>query len=410
MFGLFPFSLILFGIMLVKKRLLRFPDIKLVLIAISWVTITYLLNLHRTSILQSFTYYTNLCVIAFLCYSFAYATSQEHREKFLRKLIWFWTIPIILSAIVALIFVFTGTTLFRTSDLAPMGIVNGRLWFICDPNMYGLLCCMAICLILYLMLCRYKTIIKVLLILSGFILLTALSLTDSRTSKYALLVAAFFFIVIVANNLLKKRKHIVRLFISIAISIVLCAMILLSFRVITDGSNFLMSKFQRVASSAAIRDYSNTTTVDQRFGIWRFALSKFSQEKDVWLRGATPALSHQIFLNPATQYNHLHNSYLSVLLGFGVPGFILMVAFLVYLITSLCKLLFSRQDDLAIHAKFLPIIILPILACGFMEEILFTCNFVSHLDVWLAIIGSYCVVVAREQGARNKNTKVLAEV
>ncbi len=408
---LFPLSLLLFGVMLWHGRLFRFTDIKLLLAAFVWMNISCLMNFNRVGMSECIPFYANACAIALLCYPLAYALDEKRRIRSLDWLAGVWIVPVACSSVVGIVLALTQKLLFRSSDSAPAGMYNGRLWLILDPNMYALLLCTALCLVLYLLLSRRGPFVKALLIAAGLSMLIALALTGNRTAKFALLPAAFFFAAIIIWKLMQKKSKCIRLLAASLAGVLFCALLLLGARGVTTGFNALMSTgtsaqtamqdsgntVQSVGSSeATMRDLSDTKNISSRFAIWRYALDQLFDEKDVLLRGATPALSLSMFMGPDLPYNHFHNAYLGVLLSYGMPGFLIMAAFLIYLLIQLFRLLFSARADLPLAIRFLPVILLPILIINLFEEMLFTRSFVSELDVWLGIIGGYTTVLARQ--------------
>lgn len=397
-----PLSILLFVIMLVRGNVLRRPDIKLLLAAFVWLNLVYILNIGRLDIAAGFPYYANACAVALLCYPLAYALRPERRMKTFDLLAWLWTVPVACSAVLGIGLVLSGTVLYRQSDMAAAGLVGGRLALICDSNMYGMLCCIALCLVFYLLLGKRRPAVKVLLALAALCLFIALTLTDSRTSKFALLPVAFFFAAILVRRPLADRKKLFRLLVGALAGLAFCAVLLLASRAVNSGFNaVLLAREPETDESVdriAGRGLSDTNTASNRLKIWTRALDRLSDEPDVLLRGATPALTHEIFLDRSdgrASYNHLHNAYLAVLLGYGLPGFLLMLAFFVYLAVCACRLLFSARHDLPAAIRFLPTVLLAILAINLFEEMLFTRNFVSELDVWLGVIGGYTVVLSR---------------
>ncbi|MDO4573153.1 MAG: O-antigen ligase family protein, partial [Clostridia bacterium] len=360
----------------------------------------------------------------------------ERRMKTFRRLAWLWSLPVALSAILGLWLALTGAMFVRQSDGAVAGVLAGRLYMICDCNMYGFLCCMALALVLYLLLERPRPLAACALTLMALLLYAALSLTDSRTAQLGLLPAAFLFAALIVWRLLRTRRGWLRPLAGAAAGLLFCAAVFFGFRLVVTGCDYLSGELRQTVLSPASspqepaeavalmasvkaaapsapakpaeiaqtaeagelssRGLGDTSTLAQRFGIWTYALERLPEEKDVLLRGATPALTHDLFIDPATSYQHLHNAYLAVLLSYGLPGFLLMLLFFVLLAVQACRLLFSRRPGLPLALRFLPALLLPILVINCAEEMLFVRNFVSEMDVWLAIISGYTFVIARE--------------
>lgn len=446
----FPVSIILFCILAKRHHLLKNRDIWLLLIGLAWILVSSALNFGRAGIQDLLPPAATMFFVALLCYPLAHVITKERRVKTFRLLAWLWAIPVVCTTIIAIVLALSGTVLYRAADNAPLGLVEHRLWLICDPNMYGMLCCMALSLVLYLLLGNRRPAIRALLVFMALCLFVAISLTDCRSAMTALLIVAFFFAALVVWQLLRKKKNALRLLLGCLAGIAFCGVLLLGYRGVSSGFNALLSlseKAQDNASeasastprdnvqalslpvkdahnaaeavivsvqgdtapsavsrrgktqspaSASTRGFDDTNTLQQRLGIWAYAIGRIPEEPDVLLRGATPALSLKLFLDPDARYNHLHNAYLSVLLSYGIPGFLIMAAFFIFLAVCLWRLLFSPRADLPLELRLLPGIVLAILAINFVESMLFTLNFISELDVWLAIISGFAVVFSRD--------------
>lgn len=457
----FPVSIVLFCILAKRHRLWKRRDIHLLLIGLAWILIAFVLNLGRINTRDLLPHVATVFSITLLCYPLGLVTAKERRVKTLRALAWLWVIPIVCTAVIAIILSLSRTVLYR-ADGAMIGLVKGRLHFLCDPNMYGMLCCMALSLVFYLLLGKRRLVMRVLLVLMALCLFVAMTLTGSRSVRVALLIAGFFFAALVIWRLLRKRKNVLRLLAGCLAGAAFSAALLFGYRGVTTGANSLIAALARAtvntpiatstpsatdtpvatstpsaantvgdaaeasaadssetpASAAttkkkkkktnkpapvATRELDDTTSVLQRFGIVVYALERLPEEPDVLLRGATPALSLELFIDPAAPYNHLHNAYLSVLLSYGIPGFLILAVLLIGLFVCLCRLLFSPRSDLPLELRLLPGIVLTILAINFVESMLFTRDFVSEFDVWLAIISGFAVAFSHDcrKGAKN---------
>ena len=452
----FPVSIVLFCVLAKRHQLWKRRDIRLLLIALAWILIASILNFGRTNFQDLLPPVATIFFISLLCYPLGLVTTKERRIKTLRTLAWLWTIPIVCTAIIAIIFTLSHTVLYR-SDGAIVGLVYGRLNFLCDPNMYGMLCCIALSLVFYLLLGNQRPATRALLIFMGLCLFVVLSLTGCRSARYALLIVAFFFAALVIWQLMHKRKNALRLLAGCLAGVVFSAALLFGNRGVSAGFNALLPLLENkqdsmpeegAAASSSIaqtsslsanaatgtarlaftpaqrniapsvdrgrakthsqsavgtRGLDNTNTLMQRLEIWAYALGRIPEEPDVLLRGATPALARELFIDPATPYNHLHNAYLSVLLSYGIPGFLILASLLIGLLVCLWRLLFSPRSDLPLELRLLPGILLTILAVNFVESMLFTRDFISEYDVWLAIISGFAVAFSHEyrKGARN---------
>lgn len=407
---LFPLSLLLFAFMLFKEKLLRWPDMKLLLAAFLWLSAVCVMNVGRAGA-ANFPYYANACAVALLCYPLAYVVRRERRQRTFDLLAGLWITPVACSSVLGVALALSGATLVRQSDGAVAGMVKGRLALICDSNMYGILCCLAICLILYLLLEKRRPLVRALLILAALSLFWALTLTDNRTSQLSLLLAAFFFAAILVCRIARNKSRLIRLLTAALAGMAFCVALWFGYQAVRAGTNRLASELAAasepasggetgtaVPETAIKRRGANTETLQLRLGIWTYALERLGEEKDVLLRGASPALTGELFLDTSGHYvyNHFHNAYIGVLLAYGLPGVLLMLAFFAGLAVCACRLLFSKRRDLPDALRFLPVILLPVLAINCMEEMLFTRSFVSELDVWLALAGGYTVTLSRE--------------
>lgn len=414
-----PISIVVFCILLKQRRLLRFHDMRLLLVLLAWILACCILNINRASVREDLPYVAPIFTVALLCYPLAHIVPKERRVKTFNLLAWLWVIPVVCTAIVAIALALSGTVLYR-ADGAPMGLAGKRLWFICDPNMYGILCCTALSLVFYLQLAKRRSFVRALLTLMAICLFAALSLTDCRSAKTALLIVAFFFAALPIWQLLHKKKKAVRLLAGGLGGAVFCIALAFGYRGVSAGMNRLIAYrdgYVKVAAptesvqddagvmaaedpeTVAARGFQDMRNVDMRLGIWAYALGRVPDEWDVLLRGATPALVRSLFFDPELGFTHLHNAYLDVLLGYGIPGLIVLAVFILSLFTSLCRLLFSPRSDLPLQLRLLTGLVLAILAINFVESMLVTKNFISELDVWLMLIGGFAAAFSRDYAA-----------
>jgi len=117
----------------------------------------------------------------------------------------------------------------------------------------------------------------------------------------------------------------------------------------------------------------NLNTLNGRTVIWDAAMRTIAAYPTLLLKGATLErlmLTVKARAPGVEAYLHLHNSYLTVLIGMGLPAFLLLMGFLLLLARRSLRLMLCSSAGLG--ARFLPAILLGCLIVGVAEPFFFT--------------------------------------
>ena len=126
-----------------------------------------------------------------------------------------------------------------------------------------------------------------------------------------------------------------------------------------------------------------------RTAIWKAAVTEMQKNKSILLLGTSPALAEQtIGQYEASQGRNLHNSFLQMLFALGVPGLILMLAFLVSVFIASFRVVFSPAP-LPLAERILPAALLAVLVLCCMESYLLLYPDVYFANVWFVLLSGY---------------------
>jgi len=140
-----------------------------------------------------------------------------------------------------------------------------------------------------------------------------------------------------------------------------------------------------------------TNLLSGRDVIWGAALRTVAAYPTLLIKGAT---LERLMLTVKSQapddemvtvWVHLHNTYLTVLIGMGLPGFLLLLGFL-WLLARCCLGLIQRAGA-SLGQRFLPAIVVGCLLVGMMEPFFFTGQY--FVDRLFFIVAGLIVVMAK---------------
>jgi len=148
------------------------------------------------------------------------------------------------------------------------------------------------------------------------------------------------------------------------------------------------------------RDFSDADSFNGRTDIWRGVWKGIVENPEIFLIGTGPTMVIQAMLPyfpPSNPVGPFHNSFLNVLVALGVPGLALLVA--VFLLTALAaiRLSLSRTSDQPLMVKFLPAVLILIMAEGMMEDFIFMGVALNILWVWLMISAGFVLRLAKKE-------------
>lgn len=271
------------------------------------------------------------------------------------------------------------------------------------------------CLLIYQLIKRKSKVIRGLCLAAYIPLHVVIGLCHSRTLHIAMSVSFAMLMMLAFIPVFEKRTKPLRF---AAVSIIAAASLLVFYKSF-DASNLAVEKI-RAVSAPAYETYYNTleakpneeyfglrsetqneteisgpeqsSTVDnrslvgnwtltERTYIWKAGLIAISEDMETALLGSNskelmPKINQLISsrVNPAVteRKTHMHNAYIQVLMLFGIPGLLLLMAWTVFMVKKMVKLFFSKKASFA--DKFLTIPLAGIFIASLTETFIFTTN------------------------------------
>ena len=249
------------------------------------------------------------------------------------------------------------------------------------------------CMMIYAFFRTRKAALRIPVVVAFFVFHLTLAFCFCRTIKLAAALNISMLLVLWGLRALRQKKAAVRIALIFAAALLALPMVYKSFDVLTSGTarlyNALDVGIERTSDAFMGDLYLDETKDGQTFADGRdvkTSLSNLSNRKEVYL-SAIPTFredplrlligkySDKIMLIPhkylSFPYYHMHNTLLQVLMLTGIPGFLLVLAFLVLLIRRAVKLFFSEAP---VMIKVLVLPISGILFYGLFETILFSAS------------------------------------
>lgn len=139
-----------------------------------------------------------------------------------------------------------------------------------------------------------------------------------------------------------------------------------------------------------------------RVRIWNDVLSLLRDNPEILLTGVSaekvlPRMSGRM----SFAYGHLHNAFIEMLVALGIPGVLLMVAFLVLLAVRSVRLFFSGKEQASLADRFLPVILLACMVVAMLESIFFIMD-QKIFDVMFFVVAGYVTHLSLACRAKTK--------
>jgi O-antigen ligase len=157
---------------------------------------------------------------------------------------------------------------------------------------------------------------------------------------------------------------------------------------------------QTPSTEISNRNLSDFGNFNGRTAIWSATLKGLAENPSLLFTGTTPLNAGQTmtpyFPKDAPQGN-FHNSFVAALVSFGLPGLLLILAFIVYLfVRSLRLIARSRFDERLLPARLLTSILVFTLGESMMEQFLFVDGMPSVVWVWFLLAAGFTFYFSRE--------------
>lgn len=154
-------------------------------------------------------------------------------------------------------------------------------------------------------------------------------------------------------------------------------------------------------STASTRGLSDFSTFNGRIDIWTGAIRGLKEHPDILLTGTTPLKSGEIigsYFPANAPAGNFHNSYLGILVSFGVPGLVILLIFLIMLAKASIKLSFTKLTDFnTLEARIIPAFLLFTLAEGMMEVFLFIEWSLNYVWIWFLFSAAIVFRISRSK-------------
>lgn len=342
----------------------------------------------------------------FLIFPAAFVLDPDERRICLSFVTASWVFVMTVMTLIAVICAFTCSVLcvFNGSAVGITIEYYNRMSFPLYPTISAQNACTAGALAIFGLLSVKKKSVRLLYALCIPVLFTACALTDSRTSilSFSLLFAFLLFTII--TSLMKTHKAAGLFCASGVFLVVIVVLYLVSIQLYSSlsisatnviklqdlyNSQTISSQLDDIPVATVLKAedintfapihlnqlsaFDKTTehrqiefTFTGRTTAWKTALSALAENREnVLLVGATPYLYHKT-IGLSENFAHMHNIYLQTLVEFGLPGFIILVSFLVLFIISAVRLIFD--DSLSLAQRFVPVPAIAILFTELMES------------------------------------------
>lgn len=393
---LFPASVGIFALVLYTRPFLKYAEVKVMGVLFIWMILGLLFNDWRME--KAFTSYWLYCacITTFLCFSLPYAFDKATLKKVLSILAAAMLACATLLSAAALAIVFGGVTAPEAiTKLGYVGIYqDGRLWMVLHPNSIGPICGAAIILTGYLLTRTKKWLVRVLLILCAVACYSTMALTDSRTAfvSTAIAVALEFFLLFNLSFSKAKRKF-GRILLSLAVTLLAVGIFYFGTTVVRSVYNNTVNTVSAQGDKVVQRGLEDADSFNGRTEIWKGTLQGLKENPDILLTGTTPIISGREmapYFPEGSPIGNFHSSFVASLVSFGIPGFIVILAFFVMLAISSARLSFTKLlDKDSLGARLIPAILLFAVSESMMEVFLFVEFSLNVVWIWFMFAAGF---------------------
>lgn len=434
---LYPASISILALLVYTKKILKHAEVKVMGAFLFWVIIVLFLNDYRVSNALTSTWFYCTCVTSFICFGLPYSFSNKDIIELVRIISAVTVLAATILCTIGLISVFTGwippIAIIKQGQFGIMD--DGRLHLLWHPNSIAPICGISILASIFLFKYTKKLHSKILLSISIAICYLALALTDSRAGILSLCISLFFVLFLVFNVLLVKNRNTAwRIILCIGFSLVCVFLFYSGTSLIRKGANLLITttvastlnidnsietgiqpKVDTTATekpaivndqeesiiTASTRGLSDFNTFNGRIDIWLGTIKGLKEHPDILVTGTTPLKSGEI-IGPYFPANapagNFHNSYLGILVSFGIPGLAILMAFLIMLARASFRLSFNNlTDPKTLANRIIPAILLFTLAEGMMEVFLFVEWSLNYVWIWFLFSAAIVFRLARSK-------------
>ena len=423
---LYPVSIGCLALLLYTRNYARYPEVRLFGTFFVWILVVIGLNMSRADGALSSSWFFSLCATSFLCFSLPYAFESAEQPRVVSILAWITVLLCGALSALALYFAATGRIIeMRPGIEGAFGIgTDNRLWMFCHPNAAAPICGIGTLLSVYLFFTSRHKQLRFVLLIPFILCICALALTDSRAGTLSTILAlgveVFF---ILSAKCFRASKRLLRTLFSLVLAVACMALFYQGSIWVRQGFSTLASRVKAEtvsdvqaaeltpatdesspvqAPSAQIsnRNLSDFSNFNGRTAIWSATLKGLVGNPSILFTGTTPLIAGQTmtpYFPKDAPYGNFHNSFVAALVSFGLPGLLLILAFIVYLLVQSLRLITrNRLDERLLPARLLTSILVFTLGESMMEQFLFIDGMPSVVWVWFLLAAGFTFCSARE--------------
>ncbi len=439
---LYPASIGFVALLIYTRDFLRYSEVRLMGAFFVWTLLVIGLNMSRADGALSSGWFYSLCATSFLCFSLPYAFEDSEQARVVSALAWVTVLLTAALCAVAIFFAATGRVIeMRPGIEGAFGIGDdNRLGMFCHPNAAAPICGIGVVLSVYLFFTSSKQRLRFALLLPFLLGLVALTLTDSRAGilATALSIGVEAFALLCAKGF-RMAKRPLRILLALTLSVILMVVFYQGTVWIRQGFNAILST--RVSAGTAVsvpvdpdepvagdnvpassapegdavapslpqsqalssRDLSDFNNFNGRTAIWAATLRGLQENPSILLTGTTPLIAGKtmtVYFPAEAPRENFHNSYVAILVSFGLPGLFLVLALIILLaVRSVPLFLRGLFDARNLHARLLVSVLIFTLAESMMEQFLFVDGMPSVVWVWFLLAAGFTFCFSRKTTA-----------
>ncbi len=413
-----------FGVIVFLLRFFSFKDYKntkglFLLIAFSFLSVvSALINFRyggKYDIIENLQSLVWMLFSFFILYAYDVNTEKSDIKKEFKLISYFLLFYNIVAAVISILMMANNYIIKEVRDGALVlgGFLWNRLWGIyTDPNHGSILAAICVIISLYYISNKPKAFALIVHIINIFLSLIYIACSDSRTGLVSLIsgIVVFVYLYLVRREFkfikIKGIKYIFCVFMSLIIASTSLLAVNLSKNVISEiriknieismenenlPENVVLGELTIGRHESENNGDLSEDISNRRFGIWKSGLEIFAKAPlfGTSFRGmisfAKEVLPDTYILNnDAGVFNCMHNSLLDVLVGQGIIGFAVFIAFAILILVNLLKGIktIKDKDDYLLISSLASIIFLIAVSSLFLSQIVYI-NSIGGIVFWM---------------------------
>lgn len=405
-----PAFFMLAGAMLMQPGRLRQWDIRFLCLYVLWIAVDTLIISRVTMYRYEDTVYY-VAAFALGCYPMASLLPKEERGRTFRGMFHVFIAVITALCILGLTVVLLQTQLEtargQLTGIPAAGEGDQRLYIIgMHGNFYAPIICIMLMMAIYMILSYKNVAVRIYYVIVALILYITLPLSDSRTNMVAVAVGLGLLAMLLVLWRVKWKPSVLG-----AIVAVLCAGVVAVGAY--AGYGLAMRGIESVAVKSAVAEEAagsdvqlpksrdllkDLKTATGRTGIWKETFQSVKEKPVILLTGLTNHHTYEAIPSFPQFDGRLHNSFIQVLIAFGLPALILVLCFLVVLAKRCIPLFFKPGLAVSLADRFLPVVLACCLVISMLESFFFLESPGMYSPLFYLVAGYVMVTVGEAEG------------